>query len=81
VHAVASRTALPVVGMGGVRSGRDALDFLAAGATAVAVGTESFRDPAAGERVRNELAQLLSKCGVARAHDAVGAAPETRKSA
>jgi dihydroorotate dehydrogenase (NAD+) catalytic subunit len=81
VHAVASRTALPVVGMGGVRSGRDALDFLAAGATAVAVGTESFRDPAAGERVRKELAQLLSNCGVARAQDAVGAAPETRKSA
>jgi dihydroorotate dehydrogenase (NAD+) catalytic subunit len=81
VHAVATRTALPVVGMGGVRSGRDALDFLAAGATAVAVGTETFRDPAAGERVCNELAQLLSKCGVARAQDAVGATRDTLKSA
>ena len=73
VHAVASRTTLPVVGMGGVRSGRDALDFMAAGATAVAVGTESFRDPAAAERVRDELAQLLSRCGVAQVKDAVGA--------
>jgi dihydroorotate dehydrogenase (NAD+) catalytic subunit len=69
VHAVASRTALPVVGMGGIQCGRDALDFAAAGATCVAVGTESFRDPAAGERVREELAQLLSKCGLARFGD------------
>jgi Dihydroorotate dehydrogenase len=45
-----------VVGMGGIASGRDAADFLRAGATCVAVGTESFRDPAAGVRVRTELA-------------------------
>jgi dihydroorotate dehydrogenase (NAD+) catalytic subunit len=69
VHAVASRAALPVVGMGGIQSGRDALDFVAAGAACVAVGTESFRDPAAGERVRAELAQLLSKGRVARFAD------------
>ena len=37
---------MPVIGMGGIASGRDAADFLAAGATCVAVGTESFRDPA-----------------------------------
>jgi dihydroorotate dehydrogenase (NAD+) catalytic subunit len=42
--------------MGGIASGRDALDFLEAGATAVAVGTESFRDPAAGRRIADELA-------------------------
>jgi dihydroorotate dehydrogenase (NAD+) catalytic subunit len=45
--------------MGGIASGRDAADFLRAGATAVAVGTESFRDPAAGVRVRTELVALL----------------------
>jgi len=71
VNAVATRTSLPVVGMGGIRSGRDALDFVAAGATCVAVGTESFRDPAAGERVRAELAQLLAKRRVARLADLV----------
>jgi dihydroorotate dehydrogenase (NAD+) catalytic subunit len=44
--------------MGGIQTGRHAADFLAAGATAVAVGTESFRDPAAGRRIGAELADL-----------------------
>jgi dihydroorotate dehydrogenase (NAD+) catalytic subunit len=44
-----------VVGMGGISSGRDAADFLAAGVSCVAVGTESFRDPAAGRRIAGEL--------------------------
>jgi dihydroorotate dehydrogenase (NAD+) catalytic subunit len=52
---VAGRVGLPIVGMGGIASGRDAADFLAAGASCVAVGTESFRDPAAGSRVAAEL--------------------------
>ena len=69
---VATRTALPVVGMGGVQSGRDALDFLQAGASCVAVGTESFRDPGAGARVRDELAHEL------RAHGAGSPAVATR---
>jgi dihydroorotate dehydrogenase (NAD+) catalytic subunit len=60
VHAVASAVEIPVVGMGGVQSGRHALDLLRAGARLVGVGTESFRDPAAGGRVRDELEQLLS---------------------
>ena len=55
VHAVCSAVALPVIGMGGVQRGRDALDLIRAGARAVAVGTESFRDPAAGLRVAAEL--------------------------
>jgi dihydroorotate dehydrogenase (NAD+) catalytic subunit len=74
VYAVASCVALPLVGMGGIQSGRDALDFLAAGAACIAVGTESFRDPAAGLRVRAELAEQLAEAGFARAADAVGAA-------
>ena len=41
--------------MGGVASGRDARELLDAGATLVAVGTESFRDPAAGARIAREL--------------------------
>jgi dihydroorotate dehydrogenase (NAD+) catalytic subunit len=41
--------------MGGISSGRDAREFLDAGATCVAVGTESFRDPSAGRRVASEL--------------------------
>jgi dihydroorotate dehydrogenase (NAD+) catalytic subunit len=58
---VAARVTIPVVGMGGVQSGVDADDLLRAGATLVAVGTESFRDPGAGGRVAHELRYLQSK--------------------
>jgi dihydroorotate dehydrogenase (NAD+) catalytic subunit len=58
-HEVASRVSLPLVGMGGIECGQDALDFVSAGATCVAVGTESFRDPAAGARVRQELREVM----------------------
>jgi dihydroorotate dehydrogenase (NAD+) catalytic subunit len=73
VHAVAARVSIPVVGMGGIQSGRDALDFLASGAAAVAVGTESFRDPAAGRRIASELAALGA---LEVANRAVAPAPE-----
>jgi dihydroorotate dehydrogenase (NAD+) catalytic subunit len=56
VRAVSQRVSLPVIGMGGIASGRDAADFIAAGAACIAVGTESFRDPAAGWRIATELA-------------------------
>lgn len=58
---VARTVTLPLIGMGGITSGRDAADFLRAGATCVAVGTESFRDPAAGVRIRTELTALVDK--------------------
>ena len=53
--AVCQAVRIPVIGMGGVQSGRDAHDLIAVGATLVAVGTESFRDPAAGARIASEL--------------------------
>ena len=55
VASVAQAVRIPVVGMGGIESGRDAADFLRAGASAIAVGTASFRDPAAGSRIAAEL--------------------------
>ena len=58
VSEVRRRIRLPIVGMGGVESGRHADDLLRAGADLVAVGSESFRDPLAGERVRSELRAL-----------------------
>jgi dihydroorotate dehydrogenase (NAD+) catalytic subunit len=58
VAAVARRVSIAVVGMGGVSSGKHALDLLTAGATLVAVGTESFRDPAAACRIGYELKSL-----------------------
>jgi dihydroorotate dehydrogenase (NAD+) catalytic subunit len=55
VHAVAAAVEIPIVGMGGVVTGRDATDLIRAGADLVAVGTENFRDPRAGARVAAEL--------------------------
>jgi len=55
---VRDRVSLPIVGMGGVQTGRHASDLLRVGADLVAVGTESFRDPLAGARVAEELAAL-----------------------
>jgi dihydroorotate dehydrogenase (NAD+) catalytic subunit len=61
VAAVADRVEIPVVGMGGVQTARHALDLLDVGAKVVAVGTESFRDPAAGARIARELQAFLAK--------------------
>jgi dihydroorotate dehydrogenase (NAD+) catalytic subunit len=58
VHEVRASVRIPIVGMGGVQTGRHALDLRLTGATLVAVGTESFRDPLAGARVAAELAEL-----------------------
>jgi dihydroorotate dehydrogenase (NAD+) catalytic subunit len=63
VRSVASSVSIPVIGMGGIEAGPDALAFLAAGAAAVAVGTANFRDPLAGARVRAELETGLAASG------------------
>jgi dihydroorotate dehydrogenase (NAD+) catalytic subunit len=59
VREVAAAVSVPVIGMGGIESGTDALAFLSAGATAVAIGTANFRDPLAGNRVVAELEAAL----------------------
>ena len=65
VRAVAAAVGIPIVGMGGVCSGEDAVEMLSAGATLVAVGTESFRDPRAGARIAAELSEWYLKRGPA----------------
>lgn len=67
-------TGLPIVGMGGIATGRDAVEFFAAGASAIALGTVLFADPGAPARVRAELASELAALGLARAEDARGLA-------
>ena len=67
-------TGLPIVGMGGIATGRDALDFLAAGASSIALGTVLFTDPEAPGRVRRELADELAARGLSGAEDATGLA-------
>jgi dihydroorotate dehydrogenase (NAD+) catalytic subunit len=65
VHACYGATGLPIVGMGGVTNGRDALEFIAAGATHVALGTVLFADPDAPRRIGAELASEASARGYA----------------
>jgi dihydroorotate dehydrogenase (NAD+) catalytic subunit len=60
VAAVAEHVTIPVVGMGGVQSGAHAADLIDVGATLVAVGTESFREPGAGSRIARELDGICS---------------------
>ena len=59
VYACSEAVDLPIVGMGGIETGRDVQDFMAAGATAVALGTILFSDPWAPQRVRAEVAESV----------------------
>jgi dihydroorotate dehydrogenase (NAD+) catalytic subunit len=77
VHACAKAVDLPIVGMGGVASGRDALELIAAGASAIALGTTLFADPEAPTRVRAELAAEIDARGCGSAAEMRGAALET----
>jgi dihydroorotate dehydrogenase (NAD+) catalytic subunit len=61
VYAARRATELPIVGMGGIWTGRDALELIACGATHVALGTVLFADPDAAARVRQELAAELER--------------------
>ena len=79
VFACYRATGLPIVGMGGIATGRDALEFHAAGASAVALGTVLFADPGAPARVRSELAAELAARGLRSVAEARGMAHETRR--
>jgi dihydroorotate dehydrogenase (NAD+) catalytic subunit len=63
---------IPILGMGGIRTGLDALEFVLAGASAISVGTTVFGDPTAPIRVLHELAHALAQRGFDRLEDAVG---------
>jgi dihydroorotate dehydrogenase (NAD+) catalytic subunit len=65
---------IPILGMGGVRTGHDALELIAAGASAVSVGTAVFGDPSAPWRIAEELRNELGKRGYASVREVVGAA-------
>ncbi len=63
---------VPILGMGGVSSGRDALELILAGASGVSIGTASFGNPTAIIQVRDELRELLASRGFATLSQAVG---------
>jgi dihydroorotate dehydrogenase (NAD+) catalytic subunit len=75
VHAALPQ--VPILGMGGVASGRDAFELVLAGASAVSVGTAIFHDPSAPVRVLTELAEVLAARGFTTLADAVGHAHRT----
>jgi dihydroorotate dehydrogenase (NAD+) catalytic subunit len=63
---------IPIIGMGGVATGRDAFELVLAGASAVSIGTASFGNPSAAMQVKNELADLLTQKGFNDFRDAIG---------
>jgi dihydroorotate dehydrogenase (NAD+) catalytic subunit len=74
VLAARRATSLPIVGMGGVETGRHALELIACGATHIALGTVLFADPDAPTRVRTELAAEIKSLGSGSAEDVFGVA-------
>jgi dihydroorotate dehydrogenase (NAD+) catalytic subunit len=80
VHACYAATKLPIVGMGGVTTGRDALELIACGARYVALGTVLFGDPDSPARVRDELQEAAEALGVVQPGDVFAHAHEGVKS-
>ncbi|MBP3685646.1 MAG: nitronate monooxygenase, partial [Clostridia bacterium] len=72
VSAVHRAVDLPILGMGGIMTGRDAAEFLIAGATAVAIGTAAFADPKAPVRILHELEEFLAAEGVDDVNELIG---------
>jgi dihydroorotate dehydrogenase (NAD+) catalytic subunit len=67
---------IPILGMGGVTSGSDALELIAAGASAISIGTASFSDPSATIRIKKELQELLISHEFSSLREAIGIAHE-----
>lgn len=77
VYACRRATSLPIMGMGGVSTGRDALELISAGASDVALGTVLFSDPDAPARIRAELRSEADALGLDDPWEAVGAAHDS----
>jgi len=74
VYEAAHAVKIPVIGMGGIMTGEDAIEFMMAGAQAVQVGTANFADPYAMPRIISEMGAWLDKHGVKKISGIVGAA-------
>lgn len=74
VWQVAQAVDVPIIGVGGICTGRDALEFILAGATAVAVGSAFFHDPLAAVKIIEELEQYCDRKGITDWRELIGAA-------
>jgi dihydroorotate dehydrogenase (NAD+) catalytic subunit len=72
VYQVAKAVKIPVVGLGGISTAKDALEFLMAGATAIEIGTANFLDPAVTIKVRNGINEWLDAHGCQDIHEIIG---------
>ena len=72
VNQVSKAVKIPVVGLGGISSAEDAIEFLMAGATAIEIGTANFLDPAISEKVAIGINEWLDKHGVKDIHEIIG---------
>ena len=73
VWQVARAVSVPIIGIGGIMTATDALEFMLAGATAVQVGTASFLDPSAAETIAREMEEYLEENGIADVKELIGA--------
>ena len=74
IYDVKKAVSIPVVGMGGVSSAKDAVEMMMAGATAVMVGTQNLIDPYACKRIIEELPEVLNKIKTEKISDIIGRA-------
>lgn len=74
VYEVAQKVQVPLIGMGGIMNAEDAVEFMLAGATAIAVGTANFRDPRLAETISSGILEYLDKYGFANVGEIIGLA-------
>lgn len=72
VWQVAKAVSIPVVGLGGIMNGRDALEFIMAGARAIEVGTANFIDPSVTMKIIDEITEFCNRQGVKDINELVG---------
>ena len=72
VYEVSKAVDIPVIGLGGISSGKDAIEFMMAGASAVQIGTVNFVNPMAGKEIIEEMESFLKEQGIGNINEIVG---------